>query len=258
MRFNLAPPSGTPYVNVQDFNLASIYTNGFDLEGSYQIVLDKVHLPGALTVRALATHIINFIANSGIPGTEPVQYAGTNAAGTYGSTPYWKLYGTQSWDFNHLGVDLTERWFSAGVFGHQYVVCQSNCPISTVNNPTINDNTMPGALYIDLGGRYAVTDKLQAFVKIDNLFNKDPAASPQTNTGIDVNPARSTTCSGGRIASASVTTSKRAACEIYASNEVMETQGNDVQRQGYIADRAAAQRIDWLALLRCDWHCRWH
>jgi hypothetical protein len=24
--------------------------------------------------------------------------------------------------------------------------------------------------------------------KVDNLFNHDPAASPQTNTGIDVNP----------------------------------------------------------------------
>jgi outer membrane receptor protein involved in Fe transport len=58
-----------------------------------------------------------------------------------------------------------------------------------VNNPTINYNTMPGALYIDLGLRYSVTDKLSTFFKIDNLFNQDPAASPQTNTGIDINPA---------------------------------------------------------------------
>jgi len=188
--FNLAPASGTPYVNVQDFNLASIYTNGFDLEGSYQIGLAQVHLPGFLTLRALATHTMNFIVNSGIPGTLPVQNAGVNAPNAgYGSTPYWKLYGTQSWDFHKVGVDLTERWFSAGVFGHQYVVCQTNCPVSTVNNPTINYNTMPGALYIDLGVRYSVTDKLSTFLKIDNLFNQDPAASPQTNTGVDINPA---------------------------------------------------------------------
>ena len=188
--FNLAPASGTPYVNVQDFNLASIYTNGFDLEGSYQIGLAQAHLPGFLTLRALATHTMNFIVNSGIPGTLPVQNAGVNAPNAgYGSTPYWKLYGTQSWDFHKVGVDLTERWFSAGVFGHQYVVCQTNCPVSTVNNPTINYNTMPGALYIDLGVRYSVTDKLSTFLKIDNLFNQDPAASPQTNTGVDINPA---------------------------------------------------------------------
>ena len=188
--FNLAPASGTPYVNVQDFNLASIYTNGFDLEGSYQLALDKIHLPGSLTIRALATHTLNFIVDSGIPGTVPVQNAGVNAPNAgYGSTPYWKLYGTQSWDFQHIGIDLTERWFSAGVFGHQYIVCQTNCPVSTVNNPTISDNTMPGELYIDLGARYSVTDNLSAFFKVDNLFNRDPAPSPQTNTGIDVNPA---------------------------------------------------------------------
>lgn len=188
--FNLTPASGTPYVNVQDFNLASIYTNGFDLEGSYQLDLAHVHLPGSLTIRALATHTMNFIVNSGIPGTPPVQDAGVNAPnGGYGSTPYWKLYGTQSWDFHQVGIDLTERWFSDGVYGHQYIVCQNNCPVSTVNNPTISSNTMPGELYIDLGGRYAVTDSLSAFVKIDNLFNRDPAPSPQTNTGIDINPA---------------------------------------------------------------------
>jgi iron complex outermembrane recepter protein len=188
--FNLAPASGTPYVNVQDFNLASIYTNGLDLEGSYQLSLDKIHLPGSLTVRALATHTINFMVNSGIPGTLPVQNAGVNAPNAgYGSTPYWKLYGTQSWDFQHVGIDLTERWFSAGVFGHQYIVCQTNCPVSTVNNPTISYNTMPGEFYIDLGVRYSMTDKLSAFFKVDNLFNRDPAPSPQTNTGIDVNPA---------------------------------------------------------------------
>ena len=27
------------------------------------------------------------------------------------------------------------------------------------------------------------------FVKVDNVFNKDPVAAPQTNTGLDVNPA---------------------------------------------------------------------
>lgn len=48
---------------------------------------------------------------------------------------------------------------------------------------------MPGALYLDLGGRYSVTDKLTAFVKVDNVFDKDPVAAPQTNTGLDVNPA---------------------------------------------------------------------
>ena len=104
-------------------------------------------------------------------------------------SPRWKLYAIQSWDTANYGIALTERWFSHGVFGHQYVVCQSNCPISTVNNPTIDHNEMAGALYFDLGGYYSVSDKLTGFVKVDNLLDRDPAASPQTNTGLDINPA---------------------------------------------------------------------
>jgi iron complex outermembrane recepter protein len=188
--FNLTPASGTPYVNVQSFNLASIHTRGLDLEASYQTSLEHVHLPGALTMRALATHVINYLQDSGIAGTPPTQMAGVNT----GNTPYWKAFATQSWDFRNTGLDVTERWVSAGVFGHQYIVCQSNCPIyapnsaAANNNPTINYNHMAGAFYVDLGGRYSFTDNLTAFVKIDNVFDRDPVPAPQTNTGLDVNP----------------------------------------------------------------------
>ncbi len=178
--FDLAPPSGTPFVNVQAFNLASIYTNGIDIETSYRV--------RAFTFRALATHVFNYISDSGIAGTLPVQQAGVNI-GTTSNTPRWKVYATQSWDAPSYGITLTERWFSHGVFGHQYVVCQSNCPVSTVNNPTIDHNEMAGALYFDLGAHYSVSDKLTAFAKIDNLLDRDPTASPQTNTGLDINPA---------------------------------------------------------------------
>jgi outer membrane receptor protein involved in Fe transport len=95
---------------------------------------------------------------------------------------------TQSWDTDKFSLSLTERWFSAGVFNNEYIVCQTNCPASTVNHPTVDYNRMPGALYIDIGGTYNITKKLTAYVKVDNLFNHDPAGSPQTNTGIDVNP----------------------------------------------------------------------
>jgi iron complex outermembrane receptor protein len=189
---NLAPTDGSqPFVNVQSFNLASIITKGMDFEGSYQMPLDRIHAPGDLTVRALATHVIGFTSYSGIKGVPNVELAGQNSggSGTFGNTPYWKLYGIQSWDWRSLGIDLTERWFSSGVFGHQYVVCQTGCPVSTTNNPTINYNHMAGEFYLDLGARYSIKDGMTAFVKVDNVFNKNPVAAPQTNTGLDVNPA---------------------------------------------------------------------
>ena len=189
---DLAPANGAQaFVNVQAFNLASVITKGMDLEASYQMPLDRLHAPGNLTLRALATHVIGFTSYSGIKNVPNVELAGQNSggSGTFGNTPYWKLYGVQSWDWRDLGVDLTERWFSAGVFGHQYVVCQCNCPASTTNNPTIDYNHMAGSFYLDVGARYSITDGITAFVKVDNVFNRDPVASPQTNTGLDVNPA---------------------------------------------------------------------
>ena len=48
---------------------------------------------------------------------------------------------------------------------------------------------MKGAFYVDVGASFDITDKITVYGKVDNLFDKDPVASPQTNTGLDINPA---------------------------------------------------------------------
>jgi outer membrane receptor protein involved in Fe transport len=183
--FYLDDPSNTHnYVNIQPFNLASIFTDGFDLEASDQWG-HPFGLDGRLAIRALATNVRNFITNTGLPGAIPIQQAGVNS----GSTPTWKLLATQSWDTDKYSFTLQERWFSDGNFGNQYVTCSTGtCPVSTNNNPTINYNKMPGAFYLDVSASYNILPKLTAYVKIDNLLNADPVPSPFTNTGIDINP----------------------------------------------------------------------
>ncbi len=182
--FQLDGPQGTNFVNVQPFNLASWKTSGFDIEASYQWQ-QPLGLPGSFTVRALATHIQKFIVSAGIAGVDPVDQAGNNA----GATPDWKWLAVQTYDSDRFSLTLQERWISDGTFGNQYVVCQSSCPVSTGNHPTIDYNTMKGAFYVDVGATIKFGDNLQLYGKIDNLFDKDPVASPQTNTGLDVNPA---------------------------------------------------------------------
>ncbi len=182
--FFLDSPDNTGnYVNIQPFNLASIFTDGFDIEASYQWA-QPFGLPGRFSVRALATNVRNFITNTGLPGAVPIQQAGVNT----GATPKWKLLGTESYDTDTFSVTFTQRWFSDGTFGNQYIVCQTDCPVSTNNNPTINYNKMKGAFYFDLGASYNVTKMWQFYMKVDNLFNRSPTASPQTNTGVDINP----------------------------------------------------------------------
>jgi outer membrane receptor protein involved in Fe transport len=183
--FYLDGPGGAGnFVKTQVFNFASLSTKGFDIEASYQIS-DPFGVKGKLTLRTLATRVIEVISNSGIPGTVSTDSAGVNA----GSSPDWKILSTQSFNAGSWRVSVQQRWFSDGVFSNAFVVCQTGCPVSTSQNRTINRNTMPGALYIDLAGSVDVRKGIEIFGKIDNLFNKDPIPSPQTNTGIDVNPA---------------------------------------------------------------------
>jgi outer membrane receptor protein involved in Fe transport len=172
------------YVNVQPFNLASWRTSGFDIEASYQWQ-QPLGLPGSFTVRALGTHIRKFIVNAGIAGVDPVDQAGANN----GNTPDWKWLAVQTYDSGRFSLTVQERWFSDGTFGNQYVVCQSSCPTSTANHPTIDYNKMKGAFYVDIGATFKFGDNLSIYGKVDNLFDRDPTASPQTNTGLDVNPA---------------------------------------------------------------------
>jgi iron complex outermembrane recepter protein len=179
---------GNNYVTVQNFNLASLHLKGFDVESSYRANLDKFSLPGRFTVRALATRTLHFITDSGVVGTIPSEGAGVNL----GNTPKWKLLATQTWDgllSDKLSLTLTERWFSDGKYSNEYIECQTNCPVSTLTHPTIYDNKMKGATYIDFGGSYNVSKQMMVYFKIDNLADRDPEPAPQANPSFAINPA---------------------------------------------------------------------
>jgi outer membrane receptor protein involved in Fe transport len=178
--FNLNNNAGPNFINVQAFNLASIDTEGVDIEASYRW-RRPFGLPGTLTLRALATNIRKFVTDTGLPGTIPNDTAGVNI----GSTPDWKWLAVQSYATDDFSFLIQERWFTDGTLGNQYVQCApGTCPASTNNNPTIEENYIPGAFYLDIGGTYNVTKQVSAYFKIDNLLDRDPARSPYF-----VNPA---------------------------------------------------------------------
>ncbi|WP_244501406.1 TonB-dependent receptor plug domain-containing protein [Sphingomonas gellani] len=164
------------YVTVQPFNFASIKTDGFDIEGSYRTELDGIGLPGRFTVRALATHTMNFIQDTGLPNTIPKQLAGTNIEAT--AVPHWKLLATQDYSTDLFSFTLQERWFSAGVLSNENIVCSTNCPVSTVNHPTYDYNRVPGAFYLDVSTSYKFTPHISGYFKIDNLLNRDAETVP--------------------------------------------------------------------------------
>lgn len=176
---------GNNYVTVQNFNLASLKVKGFDLETAYRTGLERLNLPGRFTFRALATRNLHYITESGVVGTIAVDSAGSNM----GNTPKWKVLAQQTWENDKLSVTLTERWFSDGTYRNDFIECQTNCPMSTLIHPTIYDNKMKGAAYLDIGASYNLSKQLQAYFKIDNVTDRAPEAAPQTNASYGINPA---------------------------------------------------------------------
>jgi outer membrane receptor protein involved in Fe transport len=177
-------PAGTNYVLAQSFNFASLHTRGVDLETAYRTNLRDYGLPGAFTLRGMATRTIHSVSDPGVPGTTPSEGAGNMT----GSTPKWKALVTESWDDGKLGVSLTERWVSAGVFSNEFIECQTNCPLPTAAHPTIYDNHIAGAAYVDFGATYRFAKESMLYFKIDNLADRGAVLVPQTNLSIGINP----------------------------------------------------------------------
>lgn len=178
-------PSNPNFVTVQSFNVASIVTNGFDFEGSYRFNLNHWNVPGDFSIRGLATNVRDFTTTTGIIGSTPIQSAGVNS----GAIPHWKALGVQSWATDKWNLSLTERWFSDGVFNAEYIECATGCQAPTAQHPTIDDNKMKGAFYLDIGGQYTLTSAAIVYFKIDNLFDRDAAPMPSAApNSIGVNP----------------------------------------------------------------------
>jgi len=188
-------------VHSKAFNAATLTTDGFDLEASYQFDLQDYDVPGSFVLRSLVNHTTKFITDTGIPGTQRnVELAGAIGGGgnsqTYnqsgGNVLNWKLQETQSYQNDVWGINLTERWYSGGVFtaNRNTLVCApGTCPAPTTQTPTINFNKVSSILYFDVGANWNVSDKTQLYAKVDNVTNirpPDTGGQNANNTLYDV------------------------------------------------------------------------
>jgi outer membrane receptor protein involved in Fe transport len=188
---NPAGGQGISSVQSKVFNFGSIVTDGIDIEAGYQFDLQDYDIPGNFVLRSLATHVSKFIVDSGIPGTQRnVEIAGALGGGG-NSNQYnsnfnvlnWKLQETQTYQNDVWGFNLTERWYSGGVFTNRntLVCAPGTCPPSTVQTPTINFNKVSSILYFDVGANWNVSDKTQLYAKVDNAANTRPPDVGQQN-----------------------------------------------------------------------------
>lgn len=170
------------------FNFAGQRTKGLDIEASYRLALGH----GDLSLRGLATHYIENITDNGIDF--PIDYAGMNQGAN--ATPSWSYRLSATYAVDMLSFTLIGRGVSSGVYNNSFIECVSNCPVSTAEHRTIDENDIDGAFYLDASASYSFTvgpTQAEAFLSIRNLLNTDPErvgngpdanntpAYPQTN-----------------------------------------------------------------------------
>ncbi len=132
------------------FNFASQGTTGPGYRGQLSICARVME---DLSLRGLATHYIENITDNGIDF--PIDYAGMNQ-GT-NATPSWSYRLSATYAVDMLSFTLIGRGVSSGVYNNSFIECTSNCPVSTVEHRTINENDIDGAFYLDASATYAFT-----------------------------------------------------------------------------------------------------
>lgn len=155
-------------ITVQPVNLLSETADGIDIEASYRRPLWK----GNLTLRALATHVIERQIDDGITVTE---LAGDNS----GSAADWRWLAMASYDTGTYAMSVIGHGVSDGQLENAYIECTSSCPVPTVVNRTVDNNHIAGAVYADLSFTYRLHNRgdlrnFELFFKIDNVADRDP------------------------------------------------------------------------------------
>lgn len=183
--YTVAPPPlsspGTPYLlfRAQPFNFTSQLVRGIDFDASYRIPIGK---GDSFTLRGLATRYIDNIIDQGIPGTVPLNSVGVNGSQT--GTPKWLYRVNATYDSSSFSITTVARGTSAGRYDIGGIECQTNCPLSTTQFPTYDNNRIKGTFYVDLNltAKIAISQPGdgEIFFNITNLFDAGPMLVPET------------------------------------------------------------------------------
>lgn len=164
-------------IEIKPINFVSIKTRGIDFEASYRRAIG----PGTLGLRALASRAISLFTNNGVD--VPTEAAGQNGGGL----PKWTYRLSAGYDLQSgLGFQVIGRGVSAGVYDNSYIVCSTDCPVSTVANRTVNQNRIAGTFYVDFNVNYGFkieNAKGQVFLAVKNAFDVDPVLVGNGPTG---------------------------------------------------------------------------
>lgn len=156
------------------FNAQSVKASGIDFALNYRLSVGS----DRLILNANATRYLDRRTDTGIPQDLIINTVGQLS----GDTPTWSYRGTVTYDAPDWAVTFTGRGVSSGKWQNNYIECQSSCPASTVDNPTIDMNHIKAPVYVDGNLKFKIGDtrfsKVELFVHVSNLFNSKPIMLP--------------------------------------------------------------------------------
>ncbi len=162
-------------------NLAQTIVSGIDFDATYRLDLADISesMAGKTTFHLIATNNLRNWRNPVL--TPAVDYVGENQGSSGdGGLVRWNWSLSASYDLDPIDISLTARGFTGGNLGATFVQCTSGCPVSTLNNPTIDVNYVKGGMYFDGAFSYKVTEGITAYLNIKNLAGTDPELVPHT------------------------------------------------------------------------------
>lgn len=163
------------------FNFSRITVRGVDFDASYRVPIDGLMGAGSnLSLRGLATRYIDRVVNTGVADVVPIDTVGSNGGD---GPPKWIFRFSATVDTPTYSITGVGRGISSGTYFNNIIECQTNCPTSTTQFPTYDDNSVSGLFYVDMN----VTLKFDAmrrgdgrfFVNVTNVFNRDPLLLPE-------------------------------------------------------------------------------
>lgn len=170
-------------VNDQYLNLSSISTSGVDFTMSYSFPVGN----GDINLRGAATYVDHFTLVT--PSTPPVilNTVGQNGTNSDFAVPRFKASATLGYRTDPFSINLQARYVAPG---------RTDTTLSEVATPTsqpdisVADNHVPSYWVFNLSGTFNIdNNRFQLFWNVDNLFDRDPPLTPNTNSELQTNGA---------------------------------------------------------------------
>jgi iron complex outermembrane receptor protein len=147
-------------------NTQTVKTSGVDFEAAYRRPVEWFGQSDAtISARLLVTYVRDLeLTTSGVT----IDYVG-DLATDYSGQPRWKANFDLTYSGGPLKLGAYLRYIGSGRYRSFY--------IDDVDLPA-DQNHVKGRAYVDLTGAYKITDTIELYGKVDNLFNKAPPIIP--------------------------------------------------------------------------------